>query len=243
LNDDALGLAQRHLARMGCVRLAADTVQRLLAGGTLRRHPAGRSLCLRGDKEPALFLLLEGSVEVGMEDADGRRSIYWYLGPGQWLGLVSMIDGKPSVHNLRAHTDVEALHFARSGFRAALDADAQLAAACLRILAERSRAIYDRLAADTLLPLQGRVARLLLSMVEQHGRARHDGIELALRLSQDDLAAMLGVTRQSLNRELMGLQADGLLSNAYARITLHKVAALSALAGVETPEIVAGRRG
>ncbi|HRH87689.1 MAG TPA: Crp/Fnr family transcriptional regulator [Rubrivivax sp.] len=233
MNNDAVSLARRLLAQMGGVPLATDTVQRLLAAGTVRRHAADRSLCLRGDAQPALFMVLDGSVEVSMEAADGRRSIYWYLGPGQWLGLISIIDGKPSVHNLRSHTEVLAMHFARSEFRAALCADAQLAIALLQILARRSRAIYDRLAADTLLSLRGRVARLLLSLMEQYGRSVDGGVQLALKLSQDELAAMLGVSRQSLNRELMALHADGFVSSAYARITLHDVAALSALAGRE----------
>ena len=69
--------------------------------------------------------------------------------------------------------------------------------------------------------------------MEQYGRSVDGGVQLALKLSQDELAAMLGVSRQSLNRELMALHADGFVSSAYARITLHDVAALSALAGRE----------
>lgn len=74
------------------------------------------------------------------------------------------------------------------------------------------------------------MARLLLTLADQHGRTIQAGIELALKLSQDDLADMLGVARQSLNRVLKELQKQQLIDIAYSSITLRDIMSLQALA-------------
>jgi CRP-like cAMP-binding protein len=75
---------------------------------------------------------------------------------------------------------------------------------------------------------------LLLMLVDQHGRGSQSGIEIDLKLSQDEFADMLGVTRQSLNRELKNLEKQGLISIAYSRITLVDMPALQCLARSKT---------
>ncbi|MBF7729081.1 Crp/Fnr family transcriptional regulator [Pseudomonas sp. N040] len=231
--DSYLPLARRLLEQTELThRVAAATLDDLLAASSIQRHPPGRTFSMRGQPMANLLFVLEGSLEVSMEGSDGRRSIVWYLAPGQWMGLIPILDGKGAIHNLRAHTEAVLLHVPRATFQAALQADQSLALMCLDVLCERSRSIYDNMASETLLPLRARVARLLLLLLEQHGRDAVTGIELALKLSQDEFAAMLGVTRQSLNRELKALEKMAVLSISYSRITLQDLPALQALAGV-----------
>lgn len=229
--DTYLPLARRLLAQTELTRqVAASTLESLLAASTVRRHSAGRTLSLRGEPMHELLFMLEGSLEVSMEGSDGRRSICWYLAPGQWVGLIPVLDGKGAIHDLRTHTDAVLLQVPREAFRDALLADHSLALMCLDILCDRSRSIYDNMAAEALLPLRARVARLLLMLMDQHGRSGQAGIELTLKLSQDEFADMLGVARQSLNRELKEMEKQQLIAIAYSRITLRDVAALRAMA-------------
>ncbi len=221
LPDAYLPLARRLLQQTEpTLRVSAATREALLAGSSIERHPAGKTLSRRADPVHELLLVLDGNLEVSMQGSDGRRSICWYLAPGQWMGLIPVIDGRGAIHDLRSHTESVLLHIPRATFSQALQADHCLALACLNLLCERSRSLYDNMAAESLLPLRARVARLLLMLVDQHGRDCQSGIEIALKLSQDEFADMLGVTRQSLNRELKALEKHGVISIAYSRITL-----------------------
>ena len=223
-------LARRLLEQTELTRqLAPATLETLLGASSIRKHPAGRTLQRRNSPMQELLFVLDGSLEVSVEGSDGRRSICWYLAAGQWMGLIPVLDGKGAIHNLRSHNDSVLLHVPRDAFLAVVHADHRMALMCIDILCERSRALYDNMAAESLLPLRARVARLLLMLVDQHGRGSQSGIEIALKLSQDEFADMLGVTRQSLNRELKALEKQGTIAIAYSRITLRDMPALRSI--------------
>lgn len=213
--------------------LAAGTLDALLTTSEICRYTAERVICRRGDVVTDLIVVLEGCLEVSMESQDGRRSICWYLNRGQWMGLISVIDGRGAVHNLRAHGEAVLLHIPRPAFLQALQNDSGLAKLCLEVLCDRSRMLYDNLAAESLLPLRGRVAKRLLLLQERHGRAEGQNVAITLKLSQDQFADMLGITRQSLNRQLKALAALGMISVAYSQITVLDLQGLQALASVD----------
>ncbi len=232
LQHTHLPLARELLARSAPTSsVGATTRERLLAESSIQRHPADRVLSRRDEPVTELLLILDGSLEVSTRDRDGRRSICWYLATGQWMGLIPLIDGRGAIHDLRSHTSCVLLHIPRTAFSCALHDDPQLALACLNLLCERSRALYALQAAEALLSLRGRLAGLLLALAARHGRDGERGLELTLRLSQDELADMLGITRQSLNRELKTLERQSLISIARARITLQDLTGLRRLAG------------
>lgn len=226
----ALVLARQSLEFGGLGRVAPGTLDALHKVATHRTYARGQVLFLRGDPMPELLVIQSGSIEASIEDSEGRRSVLWYLGPGHWLGLISIIDDKGSIHNLRAHTDSTALGFPRQRFLDALQADSALAMLCLNALCARSRTIYGNLAAEGLLDTRARIARLLLMLFEQHGQSGEHGLEIGLRFTQDDFAAMLGVSRQSLNKELRGFETAGIITLAYSRIGLRDVDRLRAAA-------------
>ena len=233
MKDAYLPLTRHLLEQSGLSQqITPGTLQTLLAAGQIQRHAAGKQLALRGQPMPDLLFIIEGSLEVSMQDSEGRRSICWYVGAGQWLGLISTIDNQGAVHNARAHGDVVLLQVAQPVFLAALEQDPGLARTCLQMLCERSRNLYDNLAAGSLLALRARIARLLLMLLDQHGRDVQTGFELMLKLTQDEFADMLGVTRQSLNRELKAMEKLGLIAIAYSRITLHDVEQLRGMAAL-----------
>jgi CRP/FNR family cyclic AMP-dependent transcriptional regulator len=229
--DAYLPLARRLFDQTGVSqRVSDETLESFLGSAVVRRQPVNATLCMRDDPLSDLLFVLEGSLEISMEGSDGRRSIVGYLGPGQWFGLISIIDGKGSVHNARSHTDTVFLQISRAVFLQAISADNGLAMLCLDVLCDRSRTIYDHMAAETLFSLRARVARRLLLMRDQYGRDSEAGIEIDLKLSQDEFSAMLGVTRQSLNRELKALEAAGVISLAYSRIRLRDLDQLNQIA-------------
>ncbi|MBV8667375.1 MAG: Crp/Fnr family transcriptional regulator [Burkholderiaceae bacterium] len=229
MTDHYAALAKRLLEQDEAMQLAsAATCYALLESGSIRRHASHALLCGREVPATELVLLLEGSLEVSTEGSDGRRSILWYIPAGQWVNLISLIDGRGSVHDIRTHTEAVALHVPRTAFLQALRADAGFSMAMLKILCQRSRMFYENMAMDALLPLRSRVARMLTLLMGQYGRPKEGGVEIDLKISQDELAAMLAVSRHSLNRELKALQEQGLISIAYSHITVRDVESLHA---------------
>ena len=94
------------------------------------------------------------------------------------------------------------------------------------MLCDRARTTYANLAAESLMPLQGRLARHLILLLDQHGQPAEEGVDLALNVPQESLADMLATTRQRLNRELKAMEAEGILRLAYRRILVLDAEAL-----------------
>jgi CRP/FNR family transcriptional regulator, cyclic AMP receptor protein len=210
-----------------------ETLEALLVAATLRPIVKSESVDVRGQPLKSLLVLISGSLELSMQTASGKRSVVWYLEPGQLQGLISVIDGKAAIHDARAHSDGLLLEIPRAAFLDALARDPALLQAVLLTLCERSRTLYDVVAGEALLTLRGRIARMLLLLVKAYGRETDAGTQLSLKLSQDEFADLLGVTRQSINRELKAMQHGGFITMAYSRITVVDLAALRQVADVE----------
>lgn len=117
MNAAALELARQLLNTTGISRhVAAPTLDTLLNGSIFRTYPKGQLICRQGDAGSPLLFLLTGSLEASTGNAEGRRAVCWYLGPGHWLGLIAMLDDQGSVHDIRAHADITALEIPRRLF-------------------------------------------------------------------------------------------------------------------------------
>ncbi len=224
-------LAERMLAETpDWQRLDAAARVRLLDSGSLRRHAAGVNLHRRGEPMTELVFVVTGNLEVSVQGVDGRRAVCWYVEPGQFIGVVPLLDGLGGIHDVIVHTEAVVLHVPKEAFLSALRDEPALVMAIVRILCDRTRTLYELLAASALQTLRTRTARMIMLLADRHGRQREGRIELDLRLSQDDLADMLGVSRQSLNRELKALEANGVVSLAYSRIAVADAAQLERIA-------------
>ena len=133
-----------------------------------------------------------------------------------------MLDGQPSIHDVTARGQSDLVLLPRDGLMLAMQRFPALSQQVMRLLCIRARWGYDMLAAQTLMRLPVRVARLLDSQRQGAGGA-------VLRLSQTDLADMLGTTRQSLNVELQRLQRAGIIALGRSRIEVLDGAALQRL--------------
>jgi CRP/FNR family cyclic AMP-dependent transcriptional regulator len=131
------------------------------------------------------------------------------------------------------------LHIPRTVFVQASHEDMGLAQTLPRGLCKRSRALYGSASASALAPFRVRVARALLSLLPAHGIRQGETVSIKLKLSQEEFAALLGATRQSVNRELKALESAGLISLAYSSICVLDCDALTAIAtmGEKPPSV------
>lgn len=191
----------------------------------VQRLGHGEALFERGQAAEGLACVLEGALRIGAVQGDGRATLLAFVEPGQWFGEISLIDGRPRTHDAVADGPTVLLQVPQAALRAWLaehpahwQAIAQLACGKLRML-------FGVLEDIASLPLEARLAKRL--WLEAHGWAGRNGPpRTLLRLPQEQLALMLGVSRQSTNKALRALESRGLLSLRYGSIELNDLAAL-----------------
>lgn len=229
--DPELAVARAVLERDTALgALSVQTRAAFLAGGQLRRFARGEVLSRRGVPVGALTLLIDGSIEVSRTGPQGRRHVQRYLEAGQVMNLVPLLDERQAIHDAVAHTDCLVLLVDRALFQVRLDQDPVLARGVIAVLCRRTRATFEQLGSDMLLPLRQRCARVLVSMLGPYGRPREDGIAITLKISRDEFSDMLGRTRQVVGKEIRQLEEEGVIRTTYSQFTVVDEAALRRIA-------------
>lgn len=201
--------------------LSEDARAALLEGATMRRYDADDVLFHEGDPPGWLAVVLAGHVKVSASHANGTEAILSVLGPGELVGELSALDGSPRIASVRAMEPVEAALVTPAAFERFLALHPQATLSLLRLLAGRLRAA-DRLqlefgSTDT----PGRLARRLAELADTHGVPVEDGIRIELPIRQEELAAWIGASRESVAKALRALRERGTVSTARRRITIH----------------------
>lgn len=205
----------------------------VLTACELQRLRPGEMLFRQGDRVPAgqgaFYGLVSGRIKASSLREDGKEAILVVLEAGNWFGEISLIDGRPRTHDATALGAIEVLALPRASFDALMHR-AEFAQAMCRLFAVRMRMLYGMVEDVTLRTTRARIARRLLLLARgdatQAGAARR-----VVPISQEALAMMLGITRQTLNKELKALVAAGALAVGYGRIEIASAAQLEKLGG------------
>lgn len=199
----------------------------MIARAELVRLRPGEMLFRQGDAPTGLYGLVSGTLKMSSLREDGREAILAVLETGIWFGEISLIDDLPRTHNATAIGPVEVLVLPRSAFDA-LMARADFARAVAQLMAGRIRLLYGIVEDATLRSTRARIARRLLLM------ARGDVTLSPLKrprvpVSQEGLAMMLGISRQTLSKELRLLSEQGAIVLGYGYIEVVSEAGLGKL--------------
>lgn len=186
-----------------------------LAGHMQRRRLAGDApIFYRGDPGGALYVIVSGRVKVHGSTAEGSEVIYDVLGPGNFFGDMSLLDGKPRSADVSTLEPTELLLLEGEALRETIEAQPSVAWTLLRILSQRLREQNDQVEMLMTRDVAGRVAALLLRLGRMQGTPLPpDGrrIRLDVQLSQGDIAAFVGATRERVSRILSNFRARGVL--------------------------------
>jgi len=185
----------------------------LLGRGREGRAALGARVYGVGDPPDGLWCVLEGEVRLMSYPAVGVESLALILGPGAWFGEVSVVDGGPRPHDAVVVKPARLLHVTLAAFEQVAEEHPLLYRDLGVLIATRQRATLGALGRIITQPVRVRVARTLAGLARASG-----GDEVRMR--QDDLAAMIGVSRQTINKELRALETAGLVARAYGRITV-----------------------
>ena len=227
LNEPDAELIRRALA--GCEMLCdwpADALYALAASARLERYHR-RATIERHRRE--VLVVVSGRLEVETIDPTGARFVLHIVGPGEITYLMRMLESPAFIYDCLVHEGSVVVHLPIDALRAVLDAHPLLWRGLSMLIMQRLHTQVVRQQRRAFGHMGSHVADLLVELVCTQGRPGDDGL-LSLRLSQSDIAAMLAVSRQTVNKELRVLAQSGLIDADYGRITVRDLEGLKRIA-------------
>ena len=191
--------------------LDAAALDRVAGGTRLRRFRRGEVIFHVGDPGDALFLISSGSVKITLPSETGEEAILATLLPGEVFGELSLLDGAPRSATAVALEPTETMVLLRDRFRQLLATEPTIRDAVLANMAAEVRRLTTHVEDLHFLDVTGRLAKCLLRLAGEGRPEPGGGIRLRSALSQSELAAMVGCTRQSANRVIGQFTDDRLI--------------------------------
>lgn len=218
------------LERVPFLAALSDTDRQWLAQRVRRRtYARGDLIFQKDDPGEALFIVESGSVRIHVTGAQGTDLTLAVMNANDFFGDMSLLDGKPRSASASALTDSTLIVLERDHFTELVRKRPDAALAVLARVTHRLRG-SDQMASDlAFLDAAGRLARRLLEIADQNGVARDDGVLLNVRITQEELANMIGVTRESVNRNLSEFRRLELIRNEGRKIVIRDPEGLRAL--------------
>jgi CRP/FNR family transcriptional regulator, cyclic AMP receptor protein len=185
----------------------------LFAGAKLVRFSAGDVLFRAGAAADGCYRIDDGLLKVTMVSGSGAERILAFLGRGDIVGELSIIDGLPRSATVIAVRDAKVRFLGQAEFEAFADKHPEVYKSLVRLLAQRLRETDAVVAASSFLSLKGRVARTMLELAEHFGQeVGPDRIVIRQKIGQNDLAAMAGIARENVTRVLNDWQRHNVVS-------------------------------
>jgi CRP/FNR family transcriptional regulator/CRP/FNR family cyclic AMP-dependent transcriptional regulator len=203
----------------GLAALSPDDLQDLAASARRRVYARGQVVFHRDDPGDSLHIIVNGEVRIMLPSPEGEEMTLARLGPGDFFGDLCLFDGGPRSATAIAVEATETTVVERDRFIEWLQSHPSAAIAILAAVAGRLRAADDLVGALAFLDVHSRLARKLIDLA---GPAA-EGSQVELRLSQDELASMVGVTRESVNKHLRFFKKRGAIDVYRRRIVLRSL--------------------
>ena len=174
---------------------------------------SGQPLFRKGDEGTQFYVIVRGVIRISTISAGGRETLLNLLRAGETFGEIALLDGGPRTADAVAHEASELLMIERRELLPFLDRHPEGVRRMLAAVCERLRWVSQLYEDSTFLDLPRRLAKRLLLLAKLFGRPSSEGgTRIALQLSQQDLAALMGVTRESINRQMKLFAAQGLIN-------------------------------
>jgi CRP/FNR family cyclic AMP-dependent transcriptional regulator len=175
---------------------------------TKRRFKRSEAIVEQGDKSNTLFIILTGRARVITADKRGREVILATLQPGDYIGEMSLIDNEPHSATVRAEVQTDMLCLGRAEFARCLPENSSMAYAIMKNLVQRLRQADRKIESLALMDVYGRVARALLEFAVPD----RDGLmHIRERISRQDIAKMVGASREMVSRVMKDLEDRGFI--------------------------------
>ena len=177
----------------------------------VKRYKDGMLICARGEPPEEWIACARGAVRVSSTSITGKQITLTYVEPGIWFGDVAILDGDKRTHDAYAHGETTLLCVSKADFKRILAEHVEFSEAILRLNARRVRQLYGLVEDLNTLPLRARLAKQLLHLTRSYGvmsLSDSNEIRIGLHLAQEELAQLLGASRQRVNQELKSMERE-----------------------------------
>lgn len=214
-------------------RLPSPVQDEIIRFSRLKRLRDGEFLFFQGQEADAWYGLVEGAMRFGSTSPDGKEAVFTFIEPGTWFGEISLFDGLPRAHNCKARGDTAVLDLAADDFQALLARHPVMHRHFNELHCQRFRLMYTAMEEWNMLPLDERLMRQLVGLARAYGKPQAGDVLIDIHLPQEELAQLLGVSRQRINQTLKLWERNGWVQFQYGRIVLR--AGLFAEHGKQVP--------
>jgi CRP/FNR family transcriptional regulator, cyclic AMP receptor protein len=186
-----------------------EAARALMESMTASRLERGDVLFREGDRGDRLYVIGEGKIKLGLTSNDGRENLLAILGPGEMFGELSLFDPGPRTATATAVAETQLIALGHEDLTSFLSGRPAVAATMLAALARRLRRTNETLSDLVFTDVPGRVAKALLDLSMRFGRSSEDGILVAHDLTQEELAQLVGASRETVNKALADFATRG----------------------------------
>ncbi len=208
----------------GCLTVAE--LEQLLAHARVESYRARREIFQKGSPGQGLLAVLKGKVRIGSFGPDGGRIVLNTMNEGDVFGEIALLDGKARTADAVAVTDCELLAIDRRDFVPFVRANPEVALRLLSVLCERLRHTTEQIEDVVFLDAPARLAKRLLQLAGPSDTKLRPGASVMVTISQRELGSMVGLSRESINKQLAAWQHDGMIKVEQGTITILDTAAL-----------------
>jgi len=211
MTHPALSIEEAHNLESGAwfSKLSADLRIAIVERARVRRLVDGATLATRGTAAEEWCGVALGAVRISSVSLSGKQVTLTYAEPGTWFGDIALFDGLPRTHDADAHGPTTLLVVRKPDFKDLLAQHVELYDALLRLNCRRLRLMFNQFEDLNTRPLQARLAKQVLLLAKSYGLPQGEEIRIKLALAQEDLAHLLGASRQRVNQELKGFEREG----------------------------------
>lgn len=205
---------------------ALDSLAPLAKASFVERRAAGEGIFSAEDEADGLRVVLSGQVRIWLDNSEGRQLTLSLLGKGDPFGEIALLDGLPRTANATCLESTECLFLPAKAVQEALQHDGSLANALILSLCELLRQNLGTLTGFAFADLDSRLALKLHELALDYAEISGPRARFSRRFSQTELAQLLGVTREAVNKRFRVLEHDGLVAQEAGFLVIHDLAAL-----------------
>ena len=197
--------------------LSNEALSEIEQHGSVKSYKKNTIVINQDDETYSLYVILSGSVKVFVSGEDGREAVLNHQQAGDYFGDLALIDKEPRVASVMTTEPSKFMIISREDFLACLSKNPEIAVNLIKPMTSRIRMLAKNVSSLALLDVYGRVARILLEQAEQQG-----DVLVTDKLTQQEIADMVGASRAMVSRILKDLKEGGYISIDKKRITIHQ---------------------
>jgi CRP/FNR family transcriptional regulator, cyclic AMP receptor protein len=210
-------------------QLSPEERDRLVTYMRVARHPRRAVLFRKGDPGTNMMVVLRGRVKICTHSDDGKELVLNIVNPGEVFGEIALLDGSDRTADAVTLDDCELLILERRDFVPFLGRHPEACMKLFRVLCERIRRTSELLEEALFLEGPSRLAKRLVRLAEVFGKPVRKGVRIDLRLSQQQLGSMVGMSRESMNKQLGQWRREELIEFEDGHITIRDLDRLRGL--------------